>query len=440
MAARPAAGPKRAATVSASASASLPSGLALAPAATRRYVRKALVHLGSSTPQQFSSFLGHRMMLPECFVRRGACARERGTAAETAAARSAPSAEHAHRHGHPLQSASLPVRGVCAHGRVPGVRAHARASGAIPCAGVEDGKCCGRCSLTLSQRSRMCTWCWCINLEPASCMARHCNRPGKRRARCAVPHDARPSLTRSCHMPATSARSQAVGGAEAGALGHAQSISLTLPLLVRLRLPARRNRPGCGCGGREGEGSGQRSGLARRSHHLEDLCATRSGGGDDAGGGGFPGGAVHQFANTWSSAAPRSACMVATLSRPALSSSMHGDHLVSSSPLFQAAWQPPRLIQPSLPACMATALFHPAARLACMACALREAADITWLILGAFVRDAAVVAKDAAAAVEDAAAVVKGAVAPSTNTRARERMCGVGVGSGSGQVQVNTST
>jgi len=70
MAARPAAGPKRAATVSASASASLPSGLALAPAATRRYVRKALVHLGSSTPQQFSSFLGHRMMLPECFVRR----------------------------------------------------------------------------------------------------------------------------------------------------------------------------------------------------------------------------------------------------------------------------------------------------------------------------------------------------------------------------------
>jgi hypothetical protein len=53
----------------------LPASLALAPDSTRRYIKKAMVHLASSTPAQFSAFYGSKMMLPECYVRRGA---ERG--------------------------------------------------------------------------------------------------------------------------------------------------------------------------------------------------------------------------------------------------------------------------------------------------------------------------------------------------------------------------
>ncbi|KAG1674274.1 hypothetical protein FOA52_013463 [Chlamydomonas sp. UWO 241] len=50
--------------------AALPASLALAPDSTRRYIKKAMVHLASSTPAQFSAFYGSKMMLPQCYVRR----------------------------------------------------------------------------------------------------------------------------------------------------------------------------------------------------------------------------------------------------------------------------------------------------------------------------------------------------------------------------------
>ncbi len=34
-------------------------------------MQKAMVHMAYSTPAQFSSFYGAKMLLPECYVRRG---------------------------------------------------------------------------------------------------------------------------------------------------------------------------------------------------------------------------------------------------------------------------------------------------------------------------------------------------------------------------------
>lgn len=45
--------------------------LGFASAADRRAMRKAMVHMAYSTPAQFSSFYGGKMLLPECYVRRG---------------------------------------------------------------------------------------------------------------------------------------------------------------------------------------------------------------------------------------------------------------------------------------------------------------------------------------------------------------------------------
>ncbi len=39
--------------------------------AERRTAKKMLVHIASSSPSQFSSFHGAKMVLPECFVHRG---------------------------------------------------------------------------------------------------------------------------------------------------------------------------------------------------------------------------------------------------------------------------------------------------------------------------------------------------------------------------------
>lgn len=44
---------------------------ALLPSATRRSMAKAMVHMAYSTPAQFSSFIGQKMLLPECYIRRG---------------------------------------------------------------------------------------------------------------------------------------------------------------------------------------------------------------------------------------------------------------------------------------------------------------------------------------------------------------------------------